>query len=387
MIMRGATDLELGRKGYLEQAWVSAFDSLTSADRNEPLGAEDLEMLARSAYMLGRDDDYVGGLERAHQVYLNRGDLPCAVRCGFWIGHSFLFRGEQARGTGWFARAQRLLESFGRDCVERGYLLTPLWLEQMGGGNFEDGYATTLHAAEIGERFGDRDLVWLARDDQARALLRLGRRKEGLRLVDEALAAVAANDLSPIVRGIVYCNTISFCRAVHDVRHVREWTRALAAWCERQPEMVAHNGLCLVHRAEIMLLNGDWEAALNEARRSAERFTRGALNQLACGRAFYCQGEAHRLRGEFGAAEEAYRRGGPRRSCRYTPKLWTETGVLWSGGSWDVGQRRTHERGPGIRLSSGASRLTRDQSHGFSYSLTADDQRFLVARARRGGGT
>src|SRR5207344_2173183 len=187
--------------------------------------------------------------------------------------HSFLFRGELARGTGWFARAQRLLESFGRDCVERGYLLIPVWLEQMGGGKFEDGHATTMQAAEIGERFGDRDLVWLARDDQARALLRLGRRKEGLRLVDEALAAATAHDLSPIVTGIVYCNTIAFCEAGCELRHAREWTRALTQWCERQPEMVAHNGLCLVHRAEIMLLAGDWDGALEEARRSAEKFT------------------------------------------------------------------------------------------------------------------
>ena len=307
MTMSEITDLELGRNSYRQQAWLSAFDSLASADRREPLAAEDLEMLARSAYMLGRDDDYVGALERAHQAYLDSRDVPRAVRCGFWIGHSFLFRGELARGTGWFARAQRLLESFGRDCVERGYLLIPVWLEQMGRGNFEDGYTTALAAAEIGERFGDPDLVWLARDEQARALLRLGRGKEGLRLVDEALAAAAANDLSPIVTGIVYCNTIAFCRAVYDVRHVQEWTRALTKWCERQPEMVAHNGLCLVHRAEIMLLGGDWETALIEARRSVERFTRGALNQLACGNAFYCQGEAHRLRGDFEAAEEAYR--------------------------------------------------------------------------------
>src|SRR4029453_8489805 len=71
---------------------------------------------------------------------------------------------------------------------------------------------------------------------------------------------------------------------------------------------VAHNGLCLVHRSEILLLVGDWEAALEQARRSADRFTRGMLNQLACGKAFYCQAEAHRLRGEFDAAEEAYRR-------------------------------------------------------------------------------
>jgi hypothetical protein len=75
--------------------------------------------------------------------------------------------------------------------------------------------------------------------------------------VDEALAAAAANDLSPIVTGIVYCNTIAFCRAVYDVRHVREWARALTQWCDRQPEMVAHNGLCLVHVAQVMLLSGD----------------------------------------------------------------------------------------------------------------------------------
>jgi DNA-binding CsgD family transcriptional regulator len=305
--MSGVTDLELGRKSYLEQAWLNAFDSLANADRQAALRAEDLEKLARSAYMLGRDDDYVSVLQRAHQAYLDRDEVPRAVYCGFWIGHSFLFRGEKARGAGWFARSQRLLDGFGRDCVERGYMLIPVWLEQMGLGNFEGGYTTAREAAEIGERFANRDLIWLARDDQARALLRLGRVEEGLRLVDEALAAAAANELSPIVTGIVYCNTISFCRAVYDVRHVREWTRALTGWCERQPEMIAHNGLCLVHRAEIMLLGGDWEAALNEAHRSVERFTRGALNMLACGSAFYCQGEAHRLRGDFDAAEEAYR--------------------------------------------------------------------------------
>jgi len=318
--MGGVPDLDRGRTSYADEAWQRAFDSFASADRNEPLAAEDLEMLARSAYMLGRDDDYVGGLERAYNAFIDRSDVPSAVRCAFWIGHSFLFRGERARGAGWFARAQRLLESLGGDCVERGYLLIPLWLEQMGCGDFEVGYATALEAAETGERFKDKDLVWLARDEQARALMCLGRIKEGLRLVDEVLAAATANDLSPIVTGIVYCNTIAFCRACHDVRHVREWTRALTAWCERQPEMIAHNGLCLVHRAEIMLLGGDWEGALKEAQRSAERFTGGALNQLACGSAFYCQGEVHRLRGEFDAAEEAYRQAS-QHGCEPQPGL------------------------------------------------------------------
>src|SRR5262245_13216411 len=268
------TSLERGRKAFHAEAWLNAFESLTVADAERPLGAEDLERLGRAAYMLGRDDDYVANLERAHHAHLDVGTVPAAVRCGFWIGHNFMFRGESARGAGWFARAQRLLGTVDHDCVERGYLLIPQWLAEMGGGNFEDGYATASKAVDIGERFEDADLTWLARDEQARALMRLGRAEEGRRLVNEVLVVAGAGELSPIVTGIVYCNTLAFCHAQFEVRHVREWARALTQWCDRQPEMVAHNGLCLVHVAQILLLTGEWDRALGEARKSAERFTR-----------------------------------------------------------------------------------------------------------------
>ena len=150
-----------------------------------------------------------------------------------------------ARG-GWFARAQRLLERDGRDCVERGYLLIPVWLEQMARGDFEAGYATAAEAAAIGERFGDADLVWLARDEQGRALVKQGRVEEGLRLVDEALVVATAGELSPIVTGIVYCNTIAFCQtstscatrgvdrgadAVVRAASPRWWPTTGSAWC------------------------------------------------------------------------------------------------------------------------------------------------------------
>jgi DNA-binding NarL/FixJ family response regulator len=306
-MVQAVDDLERARRAYAASAWMDAFESLSGADRAAALSAGDLELLARAAYMVGRDDDYLAALERAHDLYAAAGDVAPAIRCTWWIGHNLLFRGQAARAAGWFARGQRLLESDGRDCVERGYLLIPVWLEQMATGDLEAGYETAAEAAAIGERFGDLDLTWLARDDQARALANQGRLGEALRLVDEALVVALAGDLSPIVTGIVYCNTIAFCRDVYEVRHAREWTEALARWCERQPEMVAHNGLCLVHRAEIMHLRGAWDEALAEAGRAAERFTAGALNELACGRALYQQGEVHRLRGEFAAAEAAYR--------------------------------------------------------------------------------
>ena len=305
--MDAIAELERGRESYAASGWRKAFESLSRADGAAPLGAEDLELLARAAYMLGRDDDYLSGLERAHQAHLAAGELARAARCTFWIGHNLLFRGERGRASGWFSRGNRLLERVGEDCVERGYLLIPVWLEQMGRGDYGAAHMTAAEAAEIGERFGDLDLLWLARDDQGCALIRLGRVADGLRLVDEVLVAASAGELSPIVTGILYCNTIAFCRDAYELRHAREWTDALGRWCDAQPEMVAHNGLCLVHRAEIMQLRGAWQDALEEARRAAARFTHGVLNQLACGKAHYREGEIRRLWGQFDAAEDAYR--------------------------------------------------------------------------------
>jgi DNA-binding NarL/FixJ family response regulator len=319
-MVRAVDELQRGRDSYGASSWTEAFEAFSRADRAAPLAREDLEMLARAAYMLGLDDEYRAGLERAHQTYLTAGDVPRAVRCAFWIGHNLLFRGERAQATGWFGRAQRLLQREEEDCVEHGYLLIPVWLEQMASGDYDAGYATAAEAAAIGERFGDPDLLWLAVDDQCRALVKQGRIEEGLRLVDEVMVAATAGELSPIVTGIVYCNTIGFCQSAFELRHAREWTQALTSWCERQPEMVAHNGLCLVHRAEIMQLQGAWADALEEARRAAQRFTQGVLNELACGKALYRQAEVHRLRGEPAAAEEAYREAS-RCGCEPQPGL------------------------------------------------------------------
>ena len=297
---------ERGRAAYAASAWDDAYRSLTAADKASSLSPDDLELLARAAYMLGLDDEYVAALERAHSAYQEMGDVGSAVRCSFWIGHSWLFRGEPARASGWFARGRRMLDESGLVCVEQGYMLIPVWLAQMGRGDFKGGHEVAVEAARIGERFGDADLMWLARDEQGRALVCLGDTEPGLRLVDEVLVAAARGELSPIVTGIVYCNTIAFCYDAFEFRHSQEWTRSLTQWCEGQPEMVAHNGLCLVHRSEMAQLRGDWQEALEQARYAANRFTKGALNQIALGKALYRQGEIHRLRGEFPEAESAY---------------------------------------------------------------------------------
>ena len=299
-------DLESGRKSYSSSAWASAHESFSRADRLEPLAAEDLESLATSAYMLGRDDESMQVLERAYRGYSEGAEARRAVRCAFWIGIQLALRGEMGPAAGWLGRAQRLLDREEGECVEQGYMLMPVVLQHEAEGDWEGASATAASAAEIGERFGDSDLFALAIHVQGDILVRAGRVREGLGLLDEAMVTVTTETLSPMVTGIVYCGVILTCEQVYELRRAREWTAALTRWCESQPELLAFTGRCLVHRAQLMQLQGAWPDALEEAERAGRRLEE-AMNKAAAAKACYLRGEVHRLRGEFGQAAEAYR--------------------------------------------------------------------------------
>jgi DNA-binding CsgD family transcriptional regulator len=298
-------ELERARGSYARRAWLDAYETLSTADEAAPLEVEDLELLATSAYMLGRDDEWMRLLERAHHVYIDGGDARRAASCAGWIGTNLALRGEVGGATGWLGRAQRLLETYGRDCPERGYMLLPVMFEHQAAGDYAAAAATAAAAVEIGQRFGDADLFALAVHGQGYMLIKHGQVKEGLALLDEAMVAVTTGELSPIVTGMVYCGVIIACQEVYEVRRAGEWTAALTRWWEQQPDVVAFTGRCLVHRAEIMQHHGAWQDALEEARRAGVRFDE-TMNPAA-GLAFYRQGELLRLQGTFEAAEEAYR--------------------------------------------------------------------------------
>ena len=202
-----------------------------------------------------------------------------------------------ARGS-WKARA---------DCVECGYVLLPTVEQQLARGDWEDACATATAAAAIGARFEDADLVACALHLQGRALIRKGEVEAGLTLLDEAMVAVVADELSPLMTGLIYCSVILACREVFALDRARQWTSALARWCEAQPQIVAFTGSCLVHRAEILQLEGAWPDAIAEAGRACERFRQGIDPQPPAA-AFYQRAEMHRLRGAFAAAEADYRR-------------------------------------------------------------------------------
>jgi DNA-binding CsgD family transcriptional regulator len=274
------------------------------AEQKAPLEADDLERLAMAAYLVGRDDEYLATLERAHNVHVDAGRCARAAACAFWLGFRLLMRGEVGHATGWHGRAERLLENHAGECAERGYLLLPE-IERLESGDFESAYATAADAAAIGERCGDADLIACARHLQGRIRLRQGQVETGLALLDETMIAVTAGQLSPMVTGLMYCAVIEACQQVYALDRSREWTAALTRWCEGQPDMVPFAGVCQVHRAEVMQLQGAWPDAIEAARRACARSQ--GVNQPAAAAAFYQQAEVHRLKGEFAEAEEAYR--------------------------------------------------------------------------------
>jgi DNA-binding NarL/FixJ family response regulator len=316
--MNVTDELSLGRKAYEARAWGSAAEALAAADALTPLDADDLERFATALFMLGREEEHYAAFERAHQRHLESGSTARAARCAFWIGMKLLMGGAAGRGGGWLARATRLLEGED-DCVERGYLLLPDAYRKQAEGDCEGAIATAGKAMDIARRFGDADLFALAANTQGDFMIALGQVPEALGVLDEAMIAVIAGEVSPLPTGIVYCSAISSCRSAFDPRRAEEWTTALDAWCQLQPDMLAFTGDCHVHRAEIMQLRGAWSDAVEELDRAAQRATLAGNTRVAA-HAAYCRGEILRLRGELADAEQAFREAA-RDGCEPQPGL------------------------------------------------------------------
>jgi hypothetical protein len=110
-LMTTGRSLDRGRESFDGRAWATAYVELSAADHESPLGPEDLERLATTAYLVGRDDESAAVWERAHHEFVSRGDAPRAARCAFWLALGHFLRGELARGGGWAARSRESSES------------------------------------------------------------------------------------------------------------------------------------------------------------------------------------------------------------------------------------------------------------------------------------
>jgi DNA-binding CsgD family transcriptional regulator len=304
-----ATDsaIDLARAAFASCAWTTALTQYAVADGESLLEPQDLEQYATAAFLIGEDAASTELWGRAHAEHLERDQVGRAVRCAFWLGFELGLRGEMAPAAGWQARAQRLIDDDGRDCVERGYLMIPAAIQHLYSGEGAGVVETAAQAQKIADRFGDANLTALCQLLTGQGLIMTGETRRGVAMLDEVMVTITTEPVSPLVMGLVYCAVIDACQRIFDLRRAQEWTAALTHWCQSQPDLVPYRGQCLVHRVQIMQFHGAWPDAMDEARRACDRLSTPTA-QPALGMALYEQAELHRLRGETDQAEQAYER-------------------------------------------------------------------------------
>ena len=307
--MTSSTVLERGRAAFDEHRWAAAFEAFRDADRDGVLEPGDVELMATAALLLGREEQGIDLATRAHEAFLGIDDAVGAARCATWIGLYLGGKGDDARSGGWLARARRVAAaSDAGSAAAEGLLLVAVALEHLYEGDPAGAERMFADAFTAGNRVHDRDAMTLAQLGQGQALLMLGDPSAGLALLDEAMVAVTAGEVSPVASGVVYCSVIGTCHLAFDVRRARQWTVALEHWCGDRPDMVMFTGQCQAHRAALYCLHGAWGDAMAAARAAQARVRAGDWSGSFG--AWYQEGEVHRLRGESDAAERSYHRAG-----------------------------------------------------------------------------
>ncbi len=301
--------IQAARAAYSKGAWADATDLFLTADAESELEVDDLESLIWAAGISARDSVMIAGLERLYAHYAGSENHVECARTAFWCGLRNMLIGEVGLGSGWLQRAAKHAEQTAPDCVQRGYLLLPQVYMHRGKGNYEAAIEVADKAIAIGETGKEPDLVAMAGSLKGGILFRLGRIDEGYVPIDEAMLLANSQRLSPVVCGVVYCEIVASCCRVLEMVRAREWTAILTDWCRRNPQAKAFNGVCQVHRAEVLQLEGNWSEAFAEAERAGNGLS-GTTEHTAMANAAYRRGEILRLRGEFDKSDAEYRLAG-----------------------------------------------------------------------------
>ncbi len=292
------------REFYLNRAWLRACDGFLT-ERDE-LDVDDVERLAVSAYLVGRNAESDGAWGLAHRRRLNEGDLDGASRCAFWLGFRLVNASEQAEANAWIARLHRVVAAMPEASLAGARLDYLTGLRSAFDSDFDTAASDLQRAVATAARHQDEELASLARLALGRVQIFLGDIRTGVRLLDDAMHVVGTEPISPIAVGDSYCTAIDACHDLYDVRRGQAWSDGLTRWCDQQSDLVPFAGLCLVHRAEFLQLKGAWVEAMAQAGLARARLDR-PFRQLAYGAAIYQQGELHRLLGEHDEAETCYR--------------------------------------------------------------------------------
>ena len=238
--------------------------------------AEALDGLSQALNFLGEYDAAIEVKERAFTAYRQDGRPADAADTARWL--AFLhgtYHGNYAVASGWMGRAQSLLEDVD-ECAAHGWLILDGAVFSRDAKEREQCAASAL---AIARRFGDADLEFEAIALLGETRVATGRVEEGMKLLDQAMAAVSAGEVAGHgAVGEIYCRLLSACEHVGDVRRAELWMGRADRYVVWEHFV---RPTCRTHYGGILVALGRWPDAERELLAAIRAFERGYRGDLA----------------------------------------------------------------------------------------------------------
>jgi DNA-binding CsgD family transcriptional regulator len=276
--------LAAGRNALEDGRWTAAATAFERAVELQP-SADGLLGLGEARWWLGDVSASVRLRERAYAEMRRRGDPEEAARVALRLSLTYRANlGNHAAASGWLERAARLVTEFDIERL-RGWVAL-----SRAGADADPAEAGRLarDALDRARRDGDPDLELCAISQLGSSLVATGRVREGLALLDEAMAGSLGGEggnLNTVV--FASCQMMISCHRAAEYERAGEWVRAADEFTARYGCPFLYT-VCRTVYGGVLVATGRWAEAeielLAALRMStpAQRALRGdALARLA----------------------------------------------------------------------------------------------------------
>jgi DNA-binding NarL/FixJ family response regulator len=224
-----------------------------------------LDVLARADYLELNFTETIAYWERAYAAYRAVDDRVGAIRTARMVAAMyFQYVGDFAVCGGWLARAKTLLEDAG-PTSERGWVSLNIGMFEPDRERKNELLQKALSDARVS---GDAGLEVAALAYLGASLVHADQHDEGMRLLDEAMAAVAGDEVDDFfIVEELFCQLFSACEYAQDVARADQWMRIGEVIAERR-NLPAVSAYCRTHYGGVMTSAGRWaeaDAALSDA--------------------------------------------------------------------------------------------------------------------------
>jgi LuxR family maltose regulon positive regulatory protein len=257
LINKGRQSLSIGE-------WEKARDTLVEALKEEE-SPEAYEELGWACWWLNDASGVFENRTKAYNLYLEKDDKLGATRNACWIGVDYIeFKGEFAVASGWFKRAETLLEGL-PDSSELSMfkILKARWAFQVDK-NSEFAFKLLDESLQISKSLKNVNGEMLAEALKGFILVVEGNISQGMPLLDDATLLALTSEQSDVkFTTITCCYLIDACERIRDYERATQWCKNVKELCKqwRYKAMFAN---CRMKHAGILIWKGDWEEAEEE---------------------------------------------------------------------------------------------------------------------------